>query len=230
MSARLRVVRDPTLPGRRPHGLPGPLPGEEKLLWQGAPDWRGVARRVLHGRMLALYFGLLVAVCLARAAAEETAAMWLSVCALVILGSIALGLLAGFAVLISRTTVYTITDRRVVLRIGVALAASFNLPFTQIEQASVKLLPDGSGEIAMLMSGRTRIGWLQLWPHARPWRTQRVQPMMRCVPDAARVAELLSRQLRASVDRNEAFATPARDVAALAEAPLAEAPLAETGD
>ena len=198
--SRIRVVRDQTLPRARPHGLPGPLPATETLLWQGAPEWRAVARRVLHVRTLAIYFGVLLAICAVRAVTEETAAIWLSLAALLVLGSIATGLLLLFAVLISRTTVYTLTDRRIVLRIGVALTASLNLPFRQIETASLRLLPDGSGDIALLMEGRTRIGYLQLWPHVRPWRTQRVQPMIRCIPDAARVANLLSRHLRASLE------------------------------
>ena len=196
--SRVRVVRDTTLPGKRPHGLPGPLPASETLLWQGAPEWRGVARRVLHVRTLALYFVVLLAICATRAVMEETTALWFSFVALLVLGGIAIGLLVLFAVLISRTTVYTLTDRRVVLRIGVALTASLNLPFRQIEAASVRLLADGSGDISILMEGMTRIGYLQLWPHVRPWRTQRVQPMIRCIPDAARVAQLLSRQLQAS--------------------------------
>ncbi len=200
MSARLRVVRDPTLPGRRPHGLPGPLPSAETLLWQGAPAWRGVARHVLHIRSVTIYFGILVAICTSRALIEQTGAMWFSLAALLLLGGLAMGLLVAFAMMIARTTVYTLTDRRIVLRIGVALTASLNLPFRQIEQASVRLRADGSGDIALVMSGQTRIGWLQLWPHVRPWRTQRVQPMMRCLPGAARVADMLSIQLARSLE------------------------------
>ncbi len=197
--SRIRVVRDQNLPGKPPRGLPGPLPASETLLWQGAPEWRQVARRILHVRTLAIYFGVLVAICGTRAVLEETASLWFSLAALLVLGSLVIAMLLGFAVAISRTTVYTLTDRRVVLRIGVALTASLNLPFKQIESASLRLLPNGSGDIALLMEGRTKIGYFQLWPHARPWRTQRVQPMIRCIPDAARVSQILSRQLQASV-------------------------------
>ena len=35
----------------------------------------------------------------------------------------------------------------------------------------------------------TRIGFVFLWPHVRPWRVSDPQPMMRCVPDAGAVAE-----------------------------------------
>ena len=155
-----------------------------------------------------------------------TEAIWFSLVVLIVLGSIALGLLSVFAMLIARTSVYTVTDRRVVLRIGVALTASLNLPFRQIEQASVRLHADGSGDIPLLMSGETRIGWLMLWPHVRPWRTNRVQPMMRCVPDAAKVAGILSTALQ---EATEQLAAVARS-SILVPAANQEVPFAATGD
>ena len=42
------------------------------------------------------------------------------------------------------------------------------------------------------MAGNDRIAWLQLWPHARPWRLGKPQPMLRCVPQGAQVAKLLA--------------------------------------
>ena len=42
-------------------GLPERLPEGERLLWQGRPDWRVLARRVFHLRPLALYFGAILA-------------------------------------------------------------------------------------------------------------------------------------------------------------------------
>ena len=214
------------MPKQRPYGLPAPLPSSERILWQGSPAWRSVARRVLHVRGLSIYFAALLAICAARALIVPTEAIWFSLVVLIVLGGIALGLLALFAVLIGRTSVYTVTDRRVVLRIGVALTASLNLPFRQIEQASVRLHADGSGDIPLLMSGETRIGWFMLWPHVRPWRTNRVQPMMRCVPDAANVAAILSTAL------NEATEQPAAVARSNIVAPAAnqEMPFAATGD
>ena len=41
-------------------GLPEPLPAGERLLWQGAPDWRVLARRVFHLQALTIYFSAIV--------------------------------------------------------------------------------------------------------------------------------------------------------------------------
>ena len=43
-------------------GLPEPLPRGERLLWQGAPDWRVLAVAAFHIRKLAIYFAAMLAV------------------------------------------------------------------------------------------------------------------------------------------------------------------------
>ena len=200
MSAPLRVIRagNTSTLGRVPYGLPGPLPKGESMLWQGAPSWKNVAFRVLHVRKLMIYFAILALICLIRSIMVETQQMWWSLFALLFLGTVAIAMLAGFAYFVAKTTVYTITEKRVVMRVGVALSMSLNLPYTVVESADLRLFRDGSGDIPLLLAGETRVGYVTLWPHARPWRTRRVQPMLRSVPDAARVAQLLARALAAS--------------------------------
>ena len=44
------------------------------------------------------------------------------------------------------------------------------------------------GDLALVLRGDTRIAYLHLWPHVRPWRLQRTQPMLRCLPDVDGIA------------------------------------------
>ncbi len=181
------------------HGLPERLPAGERLVWQGAPDWRELARRVFHVRKLGLYFG---AILLLRASAViadggSTADAVRAVVVLAPLFAIGLGLALLLAWLAARTTAYTLTDKRVVMRIGIVLSVTYNLPLRCIAGADLRSLdvaPDGKGEIALALTPGTRIAYLQLWPHARPWRVKEPVPMLRCLPDAARVAQLLAQQ------------------------------------
>jgi len=111
-------------------GLPETLPGDEKLLWQGSPDWRMLARRAFHLRKLALYFAALVlmrAVFVFNDTASALAALRSTLGPLALAG-VALGLVALMAWLSARSTVYTLTDKRVVLRIGIVLTLTFNIP------------------------------------------------------------------------------------------------------
>jgi len=110
-----------------------------------------------------------------------------------------------------------VTSRRVTMKIGIALPVFFNLPFSSIPSASLRCYGDGTGEIALELGPQTHIAYLHLWPHAKPFRVARPQPALRCVPDAARVAETLSRALIAAA--NQAQAAPAAPGAAPAPAP-----------
>ncbi len=192
-------------------GLPEPLPTGERLLWQGAPVWHRLAIDALHLRKLALYFGALLllqgAVTLAGNGSLADALM--ASARLAPLAIVALGLLAVFAWLSSRATLYTITDRRIVMRIGIVLTVTYNLPFRQIAAATLRRHADGTGDIAVtLVEGPSRIAWAHLWPHARPWQLRRPQPSLRSVPDGAAVAALLAGALKAALAVDAAAPPP----------------------
>jgi hypothetical protein len=180
------------------HGLPERLPEGEELRWQGAPKWGALARRAFYVRTIALYFGLLIllrfvllltgGVSLAEA---MMSALWLAT-----IGGLAIAILALLAWLYSRSTVYSITDRRLVFRFGVALPMAVNIPFKVIEGAGLRTYPDGTGDITLSVAPGQRINYLIMWPNVRPWRMLKPQPMIRCVPNAERVAEILGAALR----------------------------------
>ncbi len=179
--------------GDRLGGLPSRLPPGERILWQGRPDWRVLARRALHVRGLAFYLGLMLCWFAVADFRPSNAGRTLAgVLCLAVMGVAALGLLGVFAWLLARSTVYTLTDQRIVLRFGIALSMSVNLPLRLIDSASVRVWPDGTGDIPLAVNGRQKLGYAVLWPHARPWRLGQPEPMLRAVPDAAEVARKLS--------------------------------------
>jgi hypothetical protein len=175
-------------------GLPGLLPKGERILWQGAPDWIALARSAFLGGPVAVYFGVLMLWRLASGLGDGLGAaealrhmLWVAPVAAAALALIAL---LGWAT--ARSTVYTITNRRVVLRVGVALTMSINVPFTRIVAASVKPGAGDRADIALSVAAEDRFAFLLLWPHARPWRLRHPEPMLRAVPKAASVARLLA--------------------------------------
>ncbi len=176
-------------------GLPKSLPSGESILWQGAPDAAVLARRVFHIRKLAFYFAALVtwsaATAFADGATLREAVFALGSAAL--LSVAGLGLVWLFAWASARSTVYTITQRRLVMRIGIALPITFNIPFKLVERAGVKLNPDGSGDIALTLVPGERMAYLVMWPHARPWQFVRVEPALRGIARVEDVAQVLAR-------------------------------------
>jgi len=110
----------------------------------------------------------------------------------VAIGLLTCAILLGLAFVYSRTTVYTLTTARVAMRIGAALTVTLNLPYRQISNACLDLRRSGTGTIALETRGETRLAYLVCWPHVRPWTLARTQPALRCIPDAARVAQMLA--------------------------------------
>ncbi|HYN60163.1 MAG TPA: photosynthetic complex putative assembly protein PuhB [Rubrivivax sp.] len=175
-------------------GLPEALPSGERLLWQGSPQWRTLARRAFHVRKLMVYFA---AMALLRVffVFSDTGSGWAALRASIgplAVTALALGLVLLMAWLSARSTVYTLTDKRVVMRIGIVLTLTFNIPLKRIAGAGLHLDADGTGDLPLTLLPPDRIAWLHLWPHARPWRLGRPEPMLRSVPQAAMVARLLS--------------------------------------
>ena len=173
-------------------GLPERLPRGEDILWQGRPAVWPLAMRAYGIRWVALYFAIVVlwraSVGFGQAGPSGALAFGLPY----ILPAIATcTVLLAMAWVQARTTIYTITTARVIMRIGAALSVTFQIPFVQIGAAELDLKGD-HGTIALKTLGETRISYLILWPHARPWRFARTQPALRCIPDAAAVAKLLA--------------------------------------
>jgi hypothetical protein len=176
------------------YGLPERLPGDEKILWQVSPDVAALAKDAFHFRTLIFYFAVLW---VARIAPEVSAGSsliqvltslkWLAPLTLLCLASV-----WALASMTARTTVYTLTNKRLVMRLGIVLTVTFNLPLTRIASADLRKRTGNFGDIALELAGSDHIAWVHLWPSVRPWRLAHPQPMVRSVPNAASLAAELS--------------------------------------
>jgi hypothetical protein len=174
-------------------GLPEAPPEGERILWQGAPSAISLARHALNAGWIAGYFAALaiwrgsVVGVEDGFAAGVTMASWFAA-----IGLIAVGVLALMAWVMAKATVYTITNRRIAMRIGAALTVTLNLPYRWINSADLTTHRDGTGTIALDLRGETRFSYLVLWPHVRPWVVNRTQPALRCIPEPDKVAALIA--------------------------------------
>lgn len=202
------------------YGLPERLPAGERILWQGAPRWALMARQVFHAEKATLYFAVMLAWRFASSLSDGAtpAEAVASLTWLVPLFALAIGALLLLGWLSARSTVYTLTNRRVVMRIGIVLTVTYNLPLRCIESADLRPGSHGRGDISLALEPATRIAWLHLWPHVRPWRVARTQPMLRALNDAGEVAALL-RQAWTEVNGAASPAGAGRDVHATPHQP-----------
>jgi Bacterial PH domain len=175
-------------------GLPAELPPGEQLLWQGSPTWNATASRVLHIRAVSFYFLAIVILRIVAGRLSDqdwhaigTSALWLSA-----FGIATVAFLAWVARMIASGTVYTVTSRRIVMRFGIVVPVTINIPFAIVRSASLKTYDDGTGDIPIQLGGNGRIAYPHLWPHARPWAMKQPEPMLRGVSQAASAAGILA--------------------------------------
>lgn len=200
-------------------GLPGMPPAGERILWQGSPDWRVLARTAFHTRLVGGYFVVLAlwAAASALAGPKVDLGAFVGVAMTLLVGTLVVALLHLLAWGSARTTVYTLTNRRIVMRIGMAVPKCINLPLGKVAAADLAVRADGTGDMPLTIIGPARLGYLALWPHARPLRITRPQPMLRAVPQAQPVAGLIARTLLAANPDGQAGAvTGAPSVAPVA--------------
>ena len=179
-------------------GLPERPPEGEVILWQGQPNWLRLSVDSLNvwwvlGYFIFLFVWRFISV-------SDLMPIYQAV--LVSLPFLALGLIVTLLLMLvgfiqANATVYTITNKRVVMRIGAALTVTLNLPFTEIENAAIASSSKNFGSIVIDTKQDSKFSFLVLWPHARAWHFKKPQPSLKCIPDADEVAEILSNAAKA---------------------------------
>lgn len=187
-------------------GLPGMLPPGETIVWQGKPETNEVFVHVFRARWIAAYFAVMLAWLVVTGfhfgRAVDDIIVSLAIMALA--GAAVLGIFRAFAAGVHRSTMYTITNRRVVMRIGMALPTAFNLPFCEMESVDVLRRANGTGNIALRFKPDIRLNWAVFWPHARGFRMARTEPQLIGLADVTGVADMLALQLHADIARRHA--------------------------
>lgn len=188
-------------------GLPGRLPPGEAILWQGTPNWRGVARGVFHTRLVAVWFVIVAGFAFVTGGTGLIGAA--TTLGVALLG---LGVLAVLARAQAISTIYTLTNKRVVLRFGVALPKCVNVPLALVGKADVKPAGNGLVDVSLTPTVRFPLAYLQMWPHVRPWKFGSPQPMLRAVPETfvSQLADALAKADPARIAASpDAAAAPA---------------------
>jgi Bacterial PH domain len=193
-------------------GLPGDLPQGEKILWQGAPDWFRLSIEAFKISWVGVYFALLIGWRFVDKLnrGEDPIASLTTAFAVMPLALIAVAILCGLAWVNARSTVYTITDKRIVMRFGAALTKAINIPFTIIESACADVKKDGGGTVAVKLVAPNKIPLLLLWPHRKPRTFARPEPAFCAIKDAANCAPILAEALRIAHAQSRAVGGEAR--------------------
>jgi hypothetical protein len=189
-----------------PDGLPDHLPEGERLVWQGRPDWKRLAIHAFHVRKVAIYFAAIIVgqgvYKLLHGATPFEALQ--SVPIIAGLGLAACSMLLALAYASAKTSHYTLTNKRSLMKVGLALPVIINVPFRQVDGAAFANTGKGFGNICFKTGGETRLAYLMLWPHCKPWHMAKPQPAFRDIPDVDAVASRLAFALGGQMPISEA--------------------------
>lgn len=190
-------------------GLPSALPENEEVLWSGSPEpWR-LGHRAFHTRWIAAFFVIMAVSSIFSGFnhGAGTGRIAMTFVTLLFVGGLVVGFLAIMGWLVAINTIYTITNKRLIIRHGVTMPMAVNVPFTKVARADVKVDKNGAADISVALLDGNRLSIFAIWPHNRPWSWQGAAPAMRMVPDGAKVAKLLSDALLAHVHSEQADST-----------------------
>ncbi len=182
------------------NGLPELPPRGEVILWQGRPNWFRLTVESLNLWWVVAYFAVLTVwrfiTVIDILSFERAIIMTLPIVIMTLIVFLLL-MLVGF--IQARATVYTITNRRVAMRIGAALTVTLNIPYTQIKNAAVSVGKADCGNIALETKGASKFSYLVLWPHIRSWKLSKPEPTLRAIPDVQSVAQILAKAAKARI-------------------------------
>ncbi|MEO0785115.1 MAG: photosynthetic complex putative assembly protein PuhB [Pseudomonadota bacterium] len=203
-------------------GLPEALPEGERILWQGKPSAKALAIHAFHVRFVAGYF--IVATAWRLAAMSSTGAAPGEMIG--VAGTSLAALVAAVAVLyaiawaMARAAIFTVTDARIVMRYGSAIRKYVNLPFSRITSADMRSYGKSAGDICLTTTGPGGVGYIHLWPFARPLKFGRPRPMLRGLTDVSAAVDTLKSAMAAAAESApaklaavEAAPSEARDTA-----------------
>ena len=186
------VLGSAASPRAQVRGVAEALPPGARLVWDGAPAPRAIARHLLFVRPLAAYDALMVAWWVV--ANLDTAGpmdFWMPVALQLTLVSLVLAGVLGLSNWIAQSTTYAITDRRIVMRLGVIFPLTVNIPLSYVVGAQARTFTDGTGQIAVQLDQKEKLAWIVLFPHVRPWRFSTPEPLLRGLTDPAEVGRVL---------------------------------------
>jgi hypothetical protein len=193
--------------------LPSDIPPGERVLWFGRPETKSLWRRAYRADWVIAWFALATAwISTSELSENGSQAALAAGLGTVGLCAAALAILGLLAWLSARTTLYIITERRLVIKSGIALQIFINLPFAKIVAANVRAFADDTGDVTITLAEGQHVSYIALWPSARPWRFAKPEPTMRSVPQAREIAQTLGLALKAAAEQ----AQPQADAASAA--------------
>ena len=168
------------------------IPNGESILWKGRPSLWGFSWNLFGLEWITLYLSMLSIVSVARFFASDFyTAFYVDFLPFFLSGIFASIILIGLAATQTYSTVYIITENRVIIKTGAALSFLISMPFKKIKEVNLQKRGASIGTISFELLSEKRVPYISCWPSVRPWKFKRTQPAFSCIGSVDEVATIL---------------------------------------
>ena len=168
------------------------IPDGESILWKGRPSLWGFSWNLFGLKWITLYLSMLSIVSVARFFASDFyTAFYVDFLPFFLSGIFASIILIGLAATQTYSTVYIITENRVIIKTGAALSFLISMPFKKIKEVNLQKRGASIGTISFELLSEKRVPYISCWPSVRPWKFKRTQPAFSCIGSVDEVATIL---------------------------------------
>ena len=175
-----------------PKNILDAIPNGESILWKGRPSLWGFSWNLFGLKWITLYLSMLSIVSVARFFASDFyTAFYVDFLPFFLSGIFASIILIGLAATQTYSTVYIITENRVIIKTGAALSFLISMPFKKIKEVNLQKRGASIGTISFELLSEKRVPYISCWPSVRPWKFKRTQPAFSCVGSVDEVATIL---------------------------------------
>ena len=175
-----------------PKNILDAIPNGESILWKGRPSLWGFSWNLFGLKWITLYLSMLSIVSVARFFASDFyTAFYVDFLPFFLSGIFASIILIGLAATQTYSTVYIITENRVIIKTGAALSFLISMPFKMIKEVNLQKRGASIGTISFELLSEKRVPYISCWPSVRPWKFKRTQPAFSCIGSVDEVATIL---------------------------------------
>ena len=175
-----------------PKNILDAIPNGESILWKGRPSLWGFSWNLFGLKWITLYLSMLSIVSVARFFASDFyTAFYVDFLPFFLSGIFASIILIGLAAIQAYSTVYIITENRVIIKTGAALSFLISMPFKKIKEVNLQKRGASIGTISFDLFSKKRVPYISCWPSVRPWKFKKTQPAFSCVRSVDEVATIL---------------------------------------
>ena len=179
-----------------PNDVLSTIPPEERVLWKGRPSFWGLSWHIFAIKWIVFYVIILLIALIARLGVTDFGtAFKYDFFPFFVSGFLSAFFLLMLSAIQVYHCVYIVTEKRIIIKNGAALAFMISVPFKKIVGVNLQKRLAGIGTIAFELSSDKRVPYISCWPSVRPWFIKAPQPAFACIADVEAVGNIIKNSI-----------------------------------